>query len=235
MKPLDRVEIARNSMLLRNLPDEAVTALLGVGLWKTHDRGTTLFLQGEKATCIHVVIRGWAKLYRVASNGSEAVVNVFTRGGSFGEAVALRRMPYPVSAEAVTECDILQLPASAITSLLRHQPELAVTILAATFQHLQSLVTQIEQMKAHTGPQRVAEFLLELSECGTGSCVVHLPYDKVLIAGRLGMKPESLSRSFAKLRPIGVTVVRDHAAIDDIDRLRDYCDQDPASSWNRAL
>lgn len=235
MKRAEQEGIARQSVLLASLPREASDALVAASTFQAHDRGASLFLQGEKAAVIHVVIHGWVKLFRIAPNGSEAVVNVFTRGGSFGEAVALRGMPYPVSAEAVTECEIMHIPAAALTSLIRRDPEVAINVLAAIFQHLKSLVAQVEQMKAQTGAQRVAEFLLELCHCATGSCVVGLPYDKVLIAGRLGMKPESLSRAFAKLRSVGVIVEGHHAAIEDVARLRDYCEEDPASAWNRAL
>ncbi|RMF37216.1 MAG: Crp/Fnr family transcriptional regulator, partial [Alphaproteobacteria bacterium] len=59
-------------------------------------------------------------------------------------------------------------------------------------------------------------------------------YDKALIAGRLGMKPESLSRAFAKLRQKGVIVDREHAAIEEVARLRALVEQDPATAWNRA-
>jgi hypothetical protein len=47
---------------------------------------------------------------------------------------------------------------------------------------------------------------------------VTLPYDKVLIAGRLGMKPESLSRAFARLKDQGVTISQNVAEIDDVGR-----------------
>jgi hypothetical protein len=53
-----------------------------------------------------------------------------------------------------------------------------------------------------------------------GSCVIALPYDKVLIAARLGLKPESLSRAFAKLRSVGVAVHAAHVAVSDIAKLR---------------
>jgi len=49
-----------------------------------------------------------------------------------------------------------------------------------------------------------------------------LPYDKTLIAGRLGMQPQSLSRSFNRLREIGVTIAQNQAAIADVELLRDY-------------
>jgi biotin operon repressor len=55
----------------------------------------------------------------------------------------------------------------------------------------------------------------------------------VLIAGRLGMKPESLSRAFQKLRKVGVKVLQNHAEIADLAALRDYAEEDPAEAWNR--
>ena len=61
-----------------------------------------------------------------------------------------------------------------------------------------------------------------------------LPYDKTLIAGRLGMKPESLSRAFARLRELGVRVKQHHAAIADVGRLREYVEEDKVAPWSRA-
>ena len=80
----------------------------------------------------------------------------------------------------------------------------------------------------------MAEFLLELCPVDSGACAVTLPYDKFLIAGRLGMKPESLSRSFSKLKTIGVHINRNNAAIENIDRLREYSETDPVEAWHKA-
>lgn len=225
--------IARSALLLKSLPDAHADALLAQAHWHRYDRGETLFLQEERAHAIHVVIDGWVKLYRVAPTGAEAVVSVFTRGESFGEAVALKNLPYPVSAEAVTACEVMQIPSTAFVALMRQDPDVCISVLAATFGHLHALVAQLEQLKAHTGAQRVAEFLLGLCSCDTGPCEVTLPYDKMLIAGRLGMKPESLSRAFTRLKAAGVTVNRNHAVIADIAALRDYAESDPADSWSK--
>lgn len=225
----------RSSLIFKTLPEPIVDTVLASTAVKRYDRGETIFLQGEPAAAIHVVIEGWVKLYRISSNGNEAVVNVFTQGHSFGEAVALRDLDYPVSAQAVTDCTVLQIPAATLIGIMRNEPGICLSILASTFQHLHELVHQIEQMKAQTGAQRVAEFLMELAPVETGSCVVTLPYDKVLIAGRLGMKPESLSRAFAKLRGVGVRVSRNNASIDSVERLRTFAEEDPAAAWNHAL
>ena len=136
--------------------------------------------------------------------------------------------------EAVTDCRLAQVQASFILETMRSRPELCEGMLASTFQHLQSLIGQVEQLKAHSGAQRLAEFLLELCHAEKGACTVTLPYDKNLIAARLGMKPASLSRAFARLRELGVTVTQNHAAIDSIGALWDYVEEDRAAAWTRA-
>lgn len=227
------VEIARQAVLFASLPDEVAQRLIAATHVRRFHRGETIFLQGEPARLIYLVAEGWVKLYRVAPNGAEAVVGVFTRGRSFGEAVALRAANYPVAAEAVTDCVLIKVEAAALLREIRNTPEVAVAILSATFAHLQALVGQVEALKAQTAAQRVAEFLLDLATCEGGRCKVVLPYDKALIAGRLGMKPESLSRAFAKLRDHGVTIRQNVAEIEELEQLQDYALADPAEAWSR--
>ncbi|PKP74561.1 MAG: cyclic nucleotide-binding protein, partial [Alphaproteobacteria bacterium HGW-Alphaproteobacteria-6] len=135
--------------------------------------------------------------------------------------------------EAVTDVGLIRIEADVFLRQIRESPEIAIAILSATFAHLHDLVAQVEALKAQTGAQRVAEFLLELASCDSGACEVTLPYDKTLIAGRLGMKPESLSRAFARLREQGVSMRQNVAAIADIATLREFAEEDPAGAWNR--
>ncbi len=160
-------------------------------------------------------------------------MGVFTKGASFGEAVAFRHDNYPVAAEAVTDCVLIRIETDSFLRQIRDNPEVAISILSATYAHLHALVAQVEALKAQTGSQRVAEFLLELAPCRSGACEVTLPYDKVLIAGRLGMKPESLSRAFARLRDHGVTVRQNVASIEDVESLRTFVEEDPALAWSK--
>lgn len=227
-------DIARQSVLLGGVPAEIGDAILAQSVNRNFARGETIFLHGDPALHVFIVLEGWVKLFRITQAGAEAVVAVFTRGQSFGEAVAFRDAEYPVNAEAVTDCRLMQVDAPALLGRMRANPELFTAILASTFRHLQALVGQVEQLKAQTGAQRIAEFLLELCRAEAGACSVTLPYDKTLIAGRLGMKPESLSRGFARLREAGVTVTQNQAEIADIEALRDFVEQDRADFWRKA-
>ena len=94
-------------------------------------------------------------------------------------------------------------------------------MIASTSQHLHRLMQQLEQLMSLKAPERVAEFLLSLTDCTSGAASIALPFDKTLIAGRLGMQPESLSRAFARLRSFGVQVVGSEVRIDDVAVLRE--------------
>ena len=188
--------------------------------------GEVLFMQGDEVSASYVVLDGWIKLYRLSEYGDEAVVAVFTRGQTFAEAAVFSKENYPVTAEAATSARLLRIPSDQLQRNVRENPDFGFAMLASTSMHLQGLVRQIEQLKTNTATQRVARFLASLCPVNQGSCTIGLPYDKALIAGRLGMKPESLSRAFARLRNFGVRVDHTAAAISDIERLRNYAGED---------
>ena len=194
-----------------------------MGAW-VQDLGADqiLFLQDEPADALFIVLGGLVKLYRIAANGTEAVIDIMSEGRSFGEAAALCGQPWPVSAEALGSARLLRLDARHVRPLLQSDPLLAMSMLAPALLRLEQLILHIEDLKALSSVQRAAEFLLALSAECDGKCSVGLPpYSKALIAQQLGMKPETLSRAFARLRDHGVQIDATTAHIEDLARLRD--------------
>lgn len=224
----EEVQALRMAPIFKGLNDEAMKTLLSTAVTKTYSRGETLFLQGDEADAFYVVLEGWAKVYRITQAGEEAVVGVFTRGQSFAEAAAFTNGKFPATCEAVTDGRFLRIPARQLYQTIASNPEVGLAMLASTSMHLHELIKQIEALKAHTGAQRVAEFLLSLTNLEEGACTLMLPYDKALIAGRLGIKPESLSRAFQKLRSYGVMVKQNTAQIENLAVLQDLVDQERA-------
>ncbi|WP_421703332.1 Crp/Fnr family transcriptional regulator [Aliiroseovarius sp.] len=220
------LKTAKRSVLFRNVPDEMLLNLLGDSHKRKVARGATLFVQGDPATHMFVILEGCVKLIRITPGGEEIVVAVYSEGDSFGEAVALKGGQYPVTVEAVQDSVLMQVETRVVFDTLRSDPDLAVAMLSSTFSHLHELVMEIENLKALSGAQRLATFLISLAPVEDGPCSLVLPYDKVLIAKRLGMKPESLSRSFANLRKQGVSVKRQSVDVEDIAQLKDFVSDD---------
>ncbi len=222
----DTLALLGHSALFANLEEETLRGFLGDSTVRHAAHGEVLFVQGDPVQSFFLVLDGWVKLYRMTPGGEEAIVAIFTRGQSFAEAAVFTGREFPVSAEAVSDVRLLSIPANILLRQIRQNPDVAISMLASTSMHLHNLVQQIEQLKAHTGVQRVAEFLVGLCETDAGACTVGLPYDKTLIAGRLGMKPESLSRAFAKLRDHGVRVTQSSVEISDVARLHEYAERE---------
>jgi CRP-like cAMP-binding protein len=218
--------LVRRINVFRGLNPLMLEKLIAPATVLTLREGETVFRQGDPATAFFIVAEGWVKLYRVTIAGEEAVITVFAKGDSFAEAVAFTGHPYPASAETVSDARIVRIPADHVVKCIRAMPDIALAMIASTSGHLHHLVETVEQLKAHTGVQRVAEFLASLCPVETGTCSIALPYDKTLIAGRLGLKPESLSRAFAKLKRLGVDVHASAVVVKDIERLRDFASGD---------
>lgn len=214
--------IVRATPLFSAMPEAAARDFLGAQSVRVYEKGSLLFQQGEPASCFFVMLDGWVKVYRMTPEGSEAVVGVFRRGETFAEAAIFLGGRFPVAAETVSTCRLLRIDGEHLRRRIREQPDLALSMLASASYHLKFLVEQLEQIKLLTAPQRVADFLVGLCRSSSGRQTVELPYDKMLLANRLGMKPESLSRALAKLRPIGVAVERELVSIDNVQALRDF-------------
>jgi CRP/FNR family transcriptional activator FtrB len=74
------------------------------------------------------------------------------------------------------------------------------------------------QLKLRTTVDRLGSYLLALADGSDGQAV--LPYEKKLVAANLGMSPESLSRAFAQLRSLGVSLVGRRVQFVDPEALR---------------
>ena len=222
----DDLKTASQTAVLCGLDPRTVHILLAPATVVDLGPGDALFRQGEPAAAFFIVIEGWVKLYRITPAGDEAVLHVLTKGESFAEAVAFAGGRYPATASAVTNSRVVLIPAHHVICCIREMPDIAIAMIASTSQHLHRLVQRVEQLSAQSGLQRVAEFLAALCPNISGSCTISLPYDKSLIAGRLGLKPESLSRVFAKLRLVGVDVRASDVIVREVEQLRNLVASD---------
>jgi CRP-like cAMP-binding protein len=214
------LRVASHVAVFDGLKPDVVSRLLAPATVLTLKQGDCLYRQGDLAASLYIVIAGWMKLYRNTLSGDEAIIHVLTKGESLPEAAALTSARYAATAEAISKVRVLQIPADYLVRCIRETPDIAIAMIASSSRRMQRLVQEIEHLKAQTGIQRVAEFLASLCPPGAGPHMITLPYDKTLIAGHLGLKPESLSRAFAKLRSIGVNIHASHVVVREVAKLK---------------
>jgi CRP/FNR family transcriptional regulator, dissimilatory nitrate respiration regulator len=222
LSPKD-MEIIKRAPLLMDLPGDVLKGLLEESHVVEFPRNKLLFLRGEPAVHIYLLLDGWVKVYRDTPEGEQTVIGILKPGETVAEAAIFLGRDYPASAEVVSDARLLELPSDTLLTLLREDGELGIRMLGTLSQRLRGLVLHIEQIQARSTPQRLGEFLLSLCDEKEGAITLDLPYDKSLVAARLGMKPESLSRALAKLRSYGVSTNGHQVELSDISALRNFC------------
>ena len=212
---------AKDMALLRSLPlfkalsDATFARLADSVRFDRYVKGETIVRQGEKAQWVIVVLEGYVKLSRTAANGEETLIHIFGRGETIAESVAVLGDNHTTTAEATGPTRIVRMPALIVAQAARDAPELALAILSESSAKIWALMDEIEALKAQTADQRVLRFLLSLCPQEDGPVETRLPYTKGVIAASLGLKQETLSRSFARLKSVGVEIDGRKATIQD--------------------
>jgi CRP/FNR family transcriptional regulator, dissimilatory nitrate respiration regulator len=181
--------------LFAGLEANSLAGLLGEAVVRRFSRNTLLFVEGEPAHQFYVVLDGWVRLYRQTTDGRESVIALLACGESFAEAVMFLGGRFPVSAAVVDEARLLVIPAKSFRRALQSDNELCFKMMASMAVHLRRLVGQVEQLTVRSSSERVAQFLLKLARDAAESAIVHLPYDKGLIAAPRHAARDAVARA----------------------------------------
>jgi len=135
---------------------------------------------------------------------------------------------------AETDCSVMLIRAEVPRALMYDRSDVLDSVMALVDGNMRPMVVQIEQLKTRSAAQRLAQFVVELCPVDRGPCRVRLPFEKAVIAGQLGMKPESLSRAFVRLALLGLRVDGSMTTVPDVDPMRPYAQSDRADAWTKA-
>jgi len=179
--------------------------------------------QGAIPDRLHILLDGQVALSGAAVDGTSAVVEVVHPAAHFVLAAVLTELPYLMSATAITRSRLLLLDAAALRALLEQAPPLALALMRAEAQDFRAMVRQVRDLKLRSAAQRLGCYLLALVTDPTAQTAdLRLPFDKGLLAARLGCRQENLSRAFATLRAHGVETHGARVLLHDIPRLREF-------------
>lgn len=210
----------RHSALFAGLPRRELTAVLKPCFAQDLPAGTLLCQQGETARFLHVMVSGRVGLFAKGPYG-ETLIEIFGPGDAFIVPAVLLEAPYLVSARLLDSGRVLMWPAAAFRADIAKNTALALGAARQLAGYWRLLIGQIKDLKLLTASERLAAFLVSLAprRKRQGALTVELPGGRTLVASLLGLAPQSLSRAFAELRPIGVSGGGRTIAIADIARL----------------
>ena len=213
----------RATPLLNGLADDVLARIATFSEIVTLPEGARVGHQGETADTIYLILSGQVAISNVAPNGESAVVEVMAPGSHLFLATALAGLPLLVHGQAISTAKMIAIDARRLLDLVQQQPSLATALLRAEALEFRSMVRQVCDLKLRTTAQRLGCYLLSLSpEANARTASMRLPFDKRLLAARLGCRQENLSRAFAALRSFGVETHGSRVILHDIPKLREY-------------
>jgi CRP-like cAMP-binding protein len=166
--------------------------------------GSVLFTEGSAGSAFYFVLSGRMLLSSGGATGQVKIVEIIQPDQLFALAVGFLGKKYPVTATCEGRCELIEIPFSPFLQILREQPELTWLMMGNLSIRLNFLVNEVRRMSVESADARVAEYLLDQCPHSDGPARVKLPCTKAALAARLGIKPETLSRVFARLRREGL-------------------------------
>lgn len=217
MRP-DEIEEMRKLPLFAGVADEHVCAMLKPGFLQRFPAHVDLISEGDPADFLHVVVEGQVEVFSSYRN-RETTVSVLDAGHSFIVAAVILDRVYLKSARALTSARILLLPAEAVRNAFQADAAFARALAVELAFAYRGMVKELKNQKLRSNIERLANWLIARNAETGDKNRFDLPFEKRILASRLGMAPEVLSRSFASLVPYKVRVNGPTVEIGDRDAL----------------
>lgn len=121
----ERAEMIRACFLFADAKPDSLAALAKSSIVVSSPAPTHLFLTGDPADGLRVVLSGLVRIWIADSEGRELTLALLERGDPFGEIALLDGLPRSANATVVDAGECLFLPTSAVDRALEFDPSLA--------------------------------------------------------------------------------------------------------------
>ena len=167
-------------------------------------KGKPVFLEGNPARFVGVVLSGTVQIVRDDYYGNRSVLTVVSPGGLFGEAFACAGVEtLPVSAIALQNCAVLLLYCKRVltgcSNACPFHSRLVRNLLQGIAQKNLMLTSKIRCMSQKTTQEKLREFLLEQAKQHDSAEFV-IPYDRQALADYLGVERSAMSSEISNLK-----------------------------------
>lgn len=224
-KDTPQYETIRGHYLFSGLTEDEFETLATEVSVESYDKGEILFHRGDTAGAFFFVESGQVELSLISRDGQKKIIEVITDGRTFAEAIVfMAEAKFPVTAEALSNTVVYCIPNDAYRSLLQDNANACMRLLSDVCYHLHQRVREIERLTVQNARSRLASYLIDhIVEADDDEATVRLDLPRHVIASRLSVTPETLSRLLRTMSDDGILTVDDRLIfVHSLVRLRPY-------------
>lgn len=180
----------------------------------TLKKGEIYIREQDPLNTFVVINRGRFKAYTDSEDGRRSVVYFYKSGDFFGENSLFKPSLSPFTVECVEDGSLCTIKAEIMQSLIKQEPELALSILSSLSARIESLETEIKSVHVERLENRLYALLESFENdygiLRNGQRVLRLPLNQEEMASRLGSSREAVSRTLKKMELSGKIKILPH-------------------------
>lgn len=185
----------------------------------------------DQSQCRHTflyVVKGWLKLSKESADGEEIIEDILAPTHYCGESFLfdIEKTAAAYTVYSIADIEVITISLELLKQLMTEDNALSLNFLQVTLQKKQRLAMEIEHMSIQSAAQRIGCFILRLCDnpaTQKTNVVLRFPYDKILLALRLGMQPETFSRALKKISSeCSLQINGEHITIPNLHFLTQY-------------
>lgn len=175
--------------------------------------GEQLYRQAEINTFFYFIKSGLVQVSIFRRDGTEVVLENMGPNALCGEGAAFDGLPRFSTAVAIEPTEALEFDTACLESLMREDPEFALTLLRLTSLKQRSLALRLEHLVSNNPEERILELLSRLSKMFAidhkrgRKILTHLTHEQ--IASMTGTSRVTVTRTLGRLREKGMLLVED--------------------------
>lgn len=209
--------------LLENIGEELHQKLFRLGHQRKYGVDQPIFIRGDKADFLPIVVSGSVKMIRNPELGKELIIGIFRAGEMFAVPPVVDGGPYPATALAMETTVLLQVAHEDFLGLIHESSEFAYQIILWTCEMLREKTSMIRTLATASPEQRVGRVLVKLIEDGVEVFPYRIPVRRQDIAEMAGITTETTIRVVRRLADQGLLRI-EHGKIfiDEMEPLQEF-------------
>ncbi len=196
--------IPRKGKFFGSLSNEALSDFESHELLFSRPAAATLFVEGQTAEDILILIEGQVKLFVNSSNGKRLTLRITKPGEILGLTSALAGSPYRMTAETLYQCCIAAVRRLDFLDFLIRHPAARQSVASALSMDYDGACERLRTIGlASTAPAKLALLLLEWSVGGRQTergTQIHISLTHSEIGEYIGVSRETVTRTLNKFK-----------------------------------
>lgn len=180
-----------------------VTTLLKDARRHAFSQGETIFSEGMMADHFFLIVAGEIEVFRATPGGEEKLFGYY-RPGQLVElySMFMKRPVFSLNGRGTQDGIAYSFERNALSAITQKNPGLTRALLQHTSQKAHAYMNQVDFFTGSSAEQRLAAFLLYLSDLQDGTRL-KLPCHQKQIGSRLGIRGETVSRTLGRFKMKG--------------------------------